>query len=75
MRGFLLASDDLANVNANAIANIAEVDARAGAMAGTSYQRTCVLRIGTVEASFISEGTENLADWRESKWEISLSLK
>ena len=57
-----LASDDLAN--ANAIANIAEVDANAGAMAGTSYQGACALRIGTVEASLISEGTENLADRR-----------
>ena len=72
-----LASDDLANANANAIANIAEVDANAGAMAGTSYQGACALRIGTVEASLISEGTENLADRRggDSKWEKSLCLK
>ena len=72
-----LASDDLANANANAIANIAEVDANAGAMAGTSYQGACALRIGTVEASLISEGTENLADRRggDSKWEKSLYLK
>ena len=62
-----LASDDQANANAN----IAEVNASAGAMAGTSYQRTCVLRIGTVEASFISEGTDNLADWSEGEQQVA----